>query len=167
MIVSHADVLLLACHAILTWQTVLSAKGGYTIDSCEKYLIYTCTWSLFQSANYSLKLHFLKARGRRGGGGQEQCRFRLGTVYDLLCTLETSKFNGPTCHVGFVKLYTLKALLKASDKINGVTFSATYIVQPSRKITQFPNIFHALRPVACKVYGDQCTREYCLLKMRV
>ena len=69
----------------------------------------------------------------------------------MLCTLETSKFNGPTCHVGFVKLYTLKALLKASDKINGVTFSATYIVQPSRKITQFPNIFHALRPVACKV----------------
>ena len=50
--------------------------------------------------------------------------------------------------------YTLKAfLLKASDKINGVTFSATYIVQPSRKITQFP------MPVACKVYGDQCTRE--------
>ena len=77
----------------------------------------------------------------------------------MLCTLETSKFNGPTCHVGFVTLYTLKASLKASDKINGVTFSATYIVQPPRKITQFPNIFHALRPVACKVYGDQCTRE--------
>ena len=89
----------------------------------------------------------------------------LGWAQSMLCTLETSKFNGPTCHVGFVKLYninklyTLKALLKASDKINGVTFSVTYIVQPSRKITQFPNIFHALRPVACKVYGDQCTRE--------
>ena len=78
----------------------------------------------------------------------------------MLCTLETSKFNGPTWHVGFVKLYTLKAfLLKASDKINGLIFSATYIVQPSKKITQFRNIFHALRPVACKVYGDQCTRE--------
>lgn len=58
------------------------------------------------------------------------------------------------------KLYTVKVLLKAFDKINGVIFSATYIqVQPSRKFTQFPNIFHALRPVACKVYGDQCTRE--------
>ena len=78
----------------------------------------------------------------------------------MLCTLETSQFNGPTCHVGFVKLYISKALLKASDKINGVTFSATNIVQPSRKITQFPNIFHALRPVACKVYEDQRTREF-------
>ena len=83
----------------------------------------------------------------------------------MLCTLETSKFNGPTCHVGFVKLYTLKALLEASNKINGVTFSATYIVQPSRKITQFRNIFHALRPVA-KCMGISAL-ENCLLKMRV
>ena len=101
----------------------------------------------------------MKARGRRGGGVRNSVG--LGWAQSMLCTLETSKFNGPTCHVGFVELYTLKALLKASDKINGVTFSATYIVQPSRKITgtQFRNIFHALRPVACKVYGDQCTRE--------
>ena len=101
----------------------------------------------------------MKARGRRGGGGGVRNSVGLGWAQSMLCTLETSKFNGPTCHVGFVELYTLKALLKASDKINGVTFSATYIVQPSRKITQFPNIFHALRPVACKVYGDHCTRE--------
>ena len=134
MIVSHADILLLACHAILTWQTVLSAKEGYIIDSFEKSVTYTCTWSLCQSA-YSPKYHF-KSKGKVGGGGgrgsQEPSRFGVSTIHIMYSWMKPS--NSIDLHFMLVlwsytinKLCTVKVLLKASDKINGVTFSATYV----------------------------------------
>ena len=37
------------------------------------------------------------------GGGFVRNSVGLGWAQSMLCTLETSKFNGPTCHVSFLK----------------------------------------------------------------